>query len=48
MNETLRENMIVTVRRRFQTIVGDHVRQYVASDEEVEHEICALMQILSR
>jgi len=42
------ENMIVTVRRRFQTIMRERVRQYVASDEDVEQEIRDLMEILSR
>lgn len=42
------ENMIVTVKRRFQTAMKDRVREYVASDEEVEQEIRDLMAILSR
>lgn len=42
------ENMIVTVKRRFQTTMKNRVSQYVASDEEVEQEIRDLMEILSR
>ena len=42
------ENMIVTVRRRFQTAMKNRVREYVASDEEIEQEIRDLMEILSR
>jgi len=42
------ENMIVTVRRRFQTAMKDRVRQYVSSDNEVDQEIRDLMEILSR
>ena len=42
------ENMIVTVKRRFQTAMRDRVSQYVAADEEVEQEIRDLMEILSR
>ncbi|MBN1509421.1 MAG: sigma-70 family RNA polymerase sigma factor [Sedimentisphaerales bacterium] len=42
------ENMIVTVKRRFQTAMRDRVSQYVRSDEEVEQEIRDLMAILSR
>ena len=41
------ENMIVTVRRRFQTAMRNRVREYVISDEEVELEIHDLMAILS-
>jgi RNA polymerase sigma-70 factor (ECF subfamily) len=42
------ENMIVTVRRRFQAAMRSHVREYVSSDEEAEQEIRDLMTILSR
>jgi len=42
------ENMIVTIKRRFQAAMKDRVREYVASDEEVEEEIRDLMAILSR
>lgn len=41
-------NMIVTVKRRFQAAIKDHVRRYVDSDEEVEQEIGNLMKILSK
>ncbi|MBN1359884.1 MAG: sigma-70 family RNA polymerase sigma factor [Sedimentisphaerales bacterium] len=42
------ENMIVTVRRRFQAAMKNRVRDYVSCDEEVEQEIRDLMAILSR
>ena len=42
------ENMIVTVKRRFQAAMKNRVREYVASDEEVEQEIRDLMAILAR
>jgi DNA-directed RNA polymerase specialized sigma24 family protein len=42
------ENMIVTVKRRFQAAMRSRVREYVASDGDVEQEICDLMTILSR
>ena len=42
------ENMIVTVKRRFQTAMRDRVRQYVASEDAVDQEIRDLMEILSR
>jgi RNA polymerase sigma-70 factor (ECF subfamily) len=45
---TKAENMIVTVKRRFQAAMRGRVSQYVESDEEVEQEIRDLMEILSR
>jgi RNA polymerase sigma-70 factor (ECF subfamily) len=45
---TRAENMIVTVKRRFQAAMRDRVSQYVGSDEEIEQEIRDLMEILSR
>jgi len=41
-------NMIVTVRRRFQTLLRNRVRPGVASAGEVDGEIRELMDILSR
>jgi len=41
-------NMIVTVKRQFERLLRRQVRQLVDADEEVEQEIVALMQILSR
>lgn len=42
------ENMIVTVKRRFQAAMKNRVREYVASDEGIEQEIRDLMAILAR
>jgi RNA polymerase sigma-70 factor (ECF subfamily) len=42
------ENMIVTVKRRFQAAVRRHIREHVTSEEDVEEEIRDLMNILSR
>ncbi len=42
------ENMIVTVKRRFQAAMKQRVREYVSCDEDVEQEIRDLMEILSR
>ena len=42
------ENMIVTVKRRFQAAMKHRVREYVSCDEEVDQEIRDLMGILSR
>jgi DNA-directed RNA polymerase specialized sigma24 family protein len=39
--------MNVTVKRRFKRILQAHVREFVASEEEVESEIGDLMEILS-
>ena len=41
-------NMIVTVKRRFQAAMSSRVLQHVESDNEVEQEICDLIEILSR
>jgi RNA polymerase sigma-70 factor (ECF subfamily) len=47
-SEEKASNMIVTVKRRFQTAISNRVRQHVDSDEEVMQEISDLMEILSR
>jgi len=41
-------NMIVTVKRRFQSVLRRHVRYFVNSESEVDEEIRHLMRILSR
>ena len=40
-------NMVITVKRRFQVAIRAVVREMVDSDEQVDDEIRALMQILS-
>ena len=40
-------NMITTVKRRFKVALRKHIRSLVASDDEVDGEICTLMEILS-
>jgi len=47
-NKAKVSNMVVTVKRRFQTAMARRVRQHVDADEEVEQEIRDLMTILSR
>ena len=42
------ENMIVTVKRRFQAALKNRVRQEVDSEEEMERELQDIMRILSR
>ena len=41
-------NMIFTVKRNFRSILRRHVRQFVASDAEVDDEISHLMRVFSR
>jgi len=47
-NVSRASNMIITVKRRFQVILKRQVRQFVASDDEVEGEIRELIGILSK
>ena len=47
-NETKASNMIVTVKRRFRSVLKSHLRQFVQSDSEVEEEFNHLVNILSR
>jgi RNA polymerase sigma-70 factor (ECF subfamily) len=42
------ENMIVTVKRRFQAAMRSRVREYVVSEDQVDQEIRDLMEILAR
>jgi len=46
-NEKAASNMITTVKRRFQRTLRVRVRQFVATDDEVDVEILDLMRILS-
>ncbi len=41
-------NMVITVKRRFATVLRHHLRQFVQSDSEVEEEIRELVKILSK
>ena len=47
-SEKKASNMVITVKRRFRTVLRNHVRQFVQSDSEVEDEIRALIEILSK
>jgi DNA-directed RNA polymerase specialized sigma24 family protein len=47
-NNITASNMIVTVKRRFQSVLRRHVRYFVSSESEVEEEIRHLMKILRR
>jgi RNA polymerase sigma-70 factor (ECF subfamily) len=44
-NEAAASNMVVTVKRRFKTVLRHHVRQLVNSEEEVEDEIREVLRI---
>ena len=46
-NEVRASNMVITVKRRFQAAMRNHVRQFVDSQEQVEREIQDLMAALS-
>ncbi|MFC1762654.1 RNA polymerase sigma factor [Planctomycetota bacterium] len=41
-------NILITVKRRFATVLRMHIRQHVRSDAEVEEELQDLMEILSK
>jgi DNA-directed RNA polymerase specialized sigma24 family protein len=46
-DEVKASNMIITVKRRLNTVLKRVLRQYVQSDSEVEEEFSELLQILS-
>jgi hypothetical protein len=41
-------NMIVTIKRRFQTTLKQHLRESVSSDEDISEELQELMQFFSK
>lgn len=45
---TKASNMIVTVRRRFQAALKQHLRQSVSSDEQINEELRELMQFFAK
>ncbi len=47
-SEAKASNMIVTVKRRFNTVLKQCLRKHVESDEEVEDELNELLRILSK
>jgi RNA polymerase sigma-70 factor (ECF subfamily) len=47
-NNITASNMIVTVKRRFQSVLRRHVRYFVSSESEVDDEIRHFMRILCR
>jgi len=47
-SEKKASNMTQTVKKRYRRILLNHVRQFVDSDSEVEDELLALIEILSK
>ena len=47
-SEKKASNMTITVKRRFSTALKHHLRQFVDFDSEVEDELRALIEILSK
>jgi RNA polymerase sigma-70 factor (ECF subfamily) len=47
-NKAKASHMILTVKRRFQSVLRRQVRQFVETDDEVDDEIDHLMQIFSK
>jgi RNA polymerase sigma-70 factor (ECF subfamily) len=47
-NESKASNMVITVKRRFRTILKRHLRDLVQSDSEVVDELREVLAILSR
>jgi len=46
-SEKRASNMVITVKRRFSSVLRQQLRQFVQSDSEVEDEFRALVEILS-
>ena len=47
-SETKASNMMVTVKRRFQTALRNHLRSLVVSEEQVDEELVEIMQFLPK
>jgi RNA polymerase sigma-70 factor (ECF subfamily) len=45
---TAASNMVVTVKRRFRTVIRTHLRTLVSSDDEVDCELAEIMQFLPK
>lgn len=45
-DEKKASNMIITVKRRFQTVIRKHVRDTVANEDEIDDEVQELFQYL--
>lgn len=47
-SETKASNMMVTVKRRFQTTLKSHLRNLVVSEEQADEELAEIMQFLPK
>jgi len=47
-NEVTASNMMVTVKRRFQTALKSHLRSLVVSEEQVDEELAEIMRFLPK
>lgn len=47
-NDGKASNMILTVKRRFRTVLRSSLRQFVGSEPEIEEEFSELLEILSK
>jgi RNA polymerase sigma-70 factor (ECF subfamily) len=47
-NEAKASNMMVTVKRRFQTVLRSHLRRLVVSDDQVDEELAEIMRFLPK
>ena len=47
-NEAKASNMMVTVKRRFQTALRSHLRSLVVSEEQVDEELAEIMRFLPK
>ena len=47
-SETKASNMMVTVKRRFQTVLRSHLRNLVVSEDQVDDELAEIMRFLPK
>jgi len=47
-SEATASNMMVTVKRRFQTVLKSHLRNLVVSEEQVDEELAEIMRFLPK
>ena len=47
-NEARASNMMVTVKRRFQTVLRNHLRSLVVSEDQVDEELAEIMRFLPK
>ena len=47
-NEAKASNMMVTVKRRFQTALRNHLRNLVVSEDQIDEELAEIMRFLPK